>query len=114
MNDEYLKFAKEVAYEAGKIMLQYFKKDNGATYKQDKTIVTLADTKINDYLIQKVKETFPNHCVDGEEESFGKSNYVWVCDPIDGTAMYARHIPVSVFSLALRSEERRVGKECGS
>ncbi len=101
MNDEYLKFAKEVAYEAGKIMLQYFKKDNGATYKQDKTIVTLADTKINDYLIQKVKETFPNHCVDGEEESFGKSNYVWVCDPIDGTAMYARHIPVSVFSLAL-------------
>ena len=44
---------------------------------------------------------FPTHCVDGEEEQFGKSNYVWVCDPIDGTAMYARGIPVAVFSLAL-------------
>ena len=26
---------------------------------------------------------------------------MWVCDPVDGTAMYARHIPVAVFSLAL-------------
>lgn len=52
-------------------------------------------------LIDKVKEIFPEHCVDGEEEQFGYSDYVWVCDPVDGTAMYARHIPVAVFSLAL-------------
>lgn len=26
---------------------------------------------------------------------------MWVCDPVDGTAMYARHIPIAVFSLAL-------------
>ena len=52
-------------------------------------------------LIKNVKEKFPTHSVDGEEEQFGKSNYVWVCDPVDGTAMYARHIPVAVFSLAL-------------
>jgi len=98
---EYLEFAKEVAYKAGEIMLKYFKGDNGASYKFDQTIVTKADTEINEYLIKKVKETYPTHCVDGEEEQFGKSNYVWVCDPVDGTAMYARHIPVAVFSLAL-------------
>lgn len=46
-------------------------------------------------------EKYPNHAVDGEEEQFGKSKYKWVCDPVDGTAMYARHIPVAVFSLAL-------------
>ena len=39
--------------------------------------------------------------IDGEEEKFGNSDYTWVCDPVDGTAMYARHIPVAVFSLAL-------------
>lgn len=101
MSEEYLEFAKEVAFEAGKIMLKYFKIDNGETYKCDKTIVTLADKEINEYLIEKVKEKFPEHSVDGEEKSFGKSKYVWVCDPVDGTAMYARHIPVAVFSLAL-------------
>ena len=101
MEQNYLRFAKEIAYKAGKIMLKYFKTDNGSNYKFDQTIVTKADTEINEYLIKRVKKVFPNHSVDGEEEQFGKSNYVWVCDPVDGTAMYARHIPVAVFSLAL-------------
>ena len=101
MEQEYLNFAKDIAYKAGEIMLKYFKGDNGASYKFDQTIVTKADTEINNYLITRVKEAFPTHCVDGEEEQFGSSDYVWVCDPVDGTAMYARHIPVAVFSLAL-------------
>lgn len=98
---KYLAFAKEIALEAGKIMEKYFYSNNGASYKGDRTIVTLADKEINSYLIQRVKEEFPEHSVDGEEEKFGDSEYVWVCDPVDGTAMYARHIPVAVFSLAL-------------
>lgn len=101
MEQEYLEFAKDIARYAGKIMLKYFNQDNGASYKGDKTIVTLADTEINSYLIKKVTEKYPNHAVDGEEEQFGESKYKWVCDPVDGTAMYARHIPVAVFSLAL-------------
>ena len=99
--NEYLEFAKDIAYEAGKIMKKYFSGDNGANYKFDQTIVTKADTEINHLLVERVKEKYPNNCVDGEEEQFGKSKFVWVCDPVDGTAMYARHIPVAVFSLAL-------------
>ena len=100
-SNEYLNFAKEMCSEAGKIMKKYFYQDSGISYKGDRTIVTLADKEINHILIEKVKEKFPNHSVDGEEEKFGESKYVWVCDPVDGTAMYARHIPVAVFSLAL-------------
>ena len=98
---EYLDFAKEIALKAGEIMRKYFNIDNGQTYKNDKTIVTLADREINSYLIKRVKETYPAHSVDGEEEGYGEGKYVWVCDPVDGTAMYARGIPVAVFSLAL-------------
>ena len=101
MQERYLEFAKEIAIEAGKIMLKHFNNENKSCYKEDNTIVTIADTEINDYLIKRVKKEFPTHSVDGEENKFGASNYVWVCDPIDGTAMYARGIPVSVFSLAL-------------
>lgn len=101
MEQEYLDFAKSIAKKAGTIMKKYFTDDNGATYKGDNTIVTKADKEINSYLIEQVKKQYPSHSVDGEEEQFGKSNFVWVCDPIDGTAMYARHIPVAVFSLAL-------------
>ena len=99
--EQYLEFAKEVAYKAKEIMFKYFSCDNGSSYKYDQTIVTKADTEINDYLIKRVKEEYPTHSVDGEEAQFGSSQYVWVCDPVDGTAMYARHIPVAVFSLAL-------------
>ena len=37
-NKEYLKFAKEIAYEAGKIMLRYFNQNNGSSYKGDNDI----------------------------------------------------------------------------
>ena len=99
--EQYLEFAKEIASKAKEIMLKYFSCDNGSSYKYDQTIVTKADTEINDYLITMVKEVYPDHSVDGEEQQFGDSRYVWVCDPVDGTAMYARHIPTAVFSLAL-------------
>ncbi len=99
--EEYLDFAKDIAKYAGEVMIKYFTQNNGASYKGDKTIVTLADIEINSYLIKRVKGKYPSHSVDGEEEQFGKSDYVWVCDSVDGTAMYARHIPVAVFSLAL-------------
>lgn len=101
MEQVYLQFAKDIAYKAGEIMIKYFNQFNDSNYKEDNTIVTIADKEINKYLINEVREKFGTHSVDGEEESNGKSNLVWVCDPIDGTALYARQIYNSVFSLAL-------------
>lgn len=102
MYNEYLDFAKEIALYAGKIMMENYHNDIALNYKEDKTVVTLVDKKINSYLIEKVKEKYKNHSVNGEEESYNKdSEYIWVCDPLDGTSMYVNHIPVFVFSLAL-------------
>lgn len=100
---QYLTFAKKIALQAGKIMLHYFDVEGISDYKSDKTIVTIADKKINQFLIDKVKKTYPDHGVFGEESSYRQDNtsVLWVCDPIDGTAMFARGIPIAVFSLAL-------------
>ena len=101
---EYLEFAKKISKKAGKIMLKYFNKENSYAYKSDKTIVTEVDKKINRFVIDEIRKKYPTHAIDGEEEKYGKSKYTWVCDPIDGTAMYARKIPLSVFSLALTED----------
>lgn len=101
---EYLEFAKKISKKAGKIMLKYFNKENSYAYKSDKTIVTEVDKKINIFVIDEIRKKYPTHAIDGEEEKYGKSKYTWVCDPIDGTAMYARKIPLSVFSLALTED----------
>ena len=99
--NEYLDFAIDFARTAGKIMQDNFHADKGISYKSDHTIVTKVDTQINQLLIQEVEASFPGHCVQGEENSQGTGRYVWVCDPVDGTAMYARGVPVAMFSLAL-------------
>lgn len=102
-NSEYKEFAIRMAKEAGKIMLGHFKIGMKRKYKKDNSPVTEADLKINSLLVKKVTKLFPKHSVLGEEESntVKNSEYVWVCDPIDGTIPYSLGIPISTFSLAL-------------
>jgi myo-inositol-1(or 4)-monophosphatase len=103
-----LAIAKELAYEAGKIMLNYF---NSAaanpTQKSDSTIVTKADTEINDLVIKVLGEKTPDYSVWGEEQSaiIDNSEYTWVCDPVDGTQPFAKVIPISTFSVALVNKD---------
>ena len=102
MYNEYLEFAKKIALYAGKTMLEHYNTNVDMNYKEDKTVVTLVDKKINSYLIDEVKNKYKDHSVKGEEENYNNnSDYTWVCDPLDGTGMYVNHIPVFVFSLAL-------------
>ncbi len=98
---EYLEFAKRLALEAGEIMRKYFLVTD-TTWKSDNTPLTQADTEINSLVIQRINEAYPTHSVLGEEESDMKdSQYVWVCDPVDGTMPYSHGLPISTFSLAL-------------
>lgn len=101
--DKELTFAKELAHEAGTIMRRYFRaEDIGTEWKSDDTPLTVADTKINRMVIDRVKEAYPSHSVIGEEESYDNGgDYVWVVDPIDGTIPFSLGIPVSTFLLAL-------------
>lgn len=101
MNEQYLEFAKSVAAEAGEIMRRYYGQSPASEIKEDNTIVTIADKEINWMVIERVQAAYPDHAVDGEEESHSKdSKHLWVCDPIDGTNPFAFTMAVSVFSLA--------------
>ncbi len=99
----YKSFMTDLAQKAGRTMLKHFSFRVKNSYKLDHSPVTKADLDINHLVIESVKRRFPTHDVLGEEESHlsNSSEYVWVCDPIDGTIPYSRGIPVSVFSLAL-------------
>ena len=67
MLEEYLEFAKDIASKAKEITLKYFNKEINSSYKLDNTIVTNVDIEINKYLIERVKEVYPEHSVIGEE-----------------------------------------------
>jgi fructose-1,6-bisphosphatase/inositol monophosphatase family enzyme len=105
-----LEVAKELAIQAGAIMLQYFDGDQQIEIKADNTPVTVADKLINDLVIQKLVEAFPNDGIIGEEKStteYGMGRK-WFCDPIDGTKAYVWGVPTAMFSLALVIDGRPV------
>lgn len=97
-----LDFAIELAYDAGKIMLEYFKIGVEHVAKHDQSPVTEADIKINNLVIERIRKKYPEHGVLGEEASWNlPAKFTWVCDPIDGTRPFVYGLPYSVFSLAL-------------
>jgi myo-inositol-1(or 4)-monophosphatase len=101
MNDKI--FVLDLAKQAGVIMRRHFYDEVQKEWKSDKTPVTIADKEINDLVAAAVAKDYSSHGLLTEE---GGSNhedreYLWVCDPIDGTLPYAHGIPTSAFSLAL-------------
>ncbi|EKE14586.1 MAG: hypothetical protein ACD_12C00405G0004 [uncultured bacterium] len=104
MNDynNELELAKQLAIKAGEIITKNFLHST-ITIKSNLTPVTETDLAVSKLVIEEVKNTFPNHEVFDEEfqHESHDAEYIWVCDPVDGTIPFSHHIPTSMFSLAL-------------
>ncbi|MBU2542659.1 inositol monophosphatase [Patescibacteria group bacterium] len=91
-----LEFAKNLARDAGSLALGYYKEGINQRFKSDPTdVVTDADIAVSDFIIEKIKETYPEHGIiseESEENINETAEYVWVVDPIDGTRNFAKHI----------------------
>lgn len=97
-----LEFAKNLALEAGNIIVKWLYGGTTREWKSNITPVTEADFEINALVINRVQESFPGDCVRGEESSAETdSTRVWVCDPIDGTIPFTFGVAASTFTLAL-------------
>jgi myo-inositol-1(or 4)-monophosphatase len=103
MYQQYQRFAESFVTRAGAIMLEHFHTGMDKQWKSDTTPVTAADLAINHMLITEVAAQFPGHAVKGEEESHdvAGAEFLWVCDPLDGTIPFAHGLPISVSALAL-------------
>src|SRR4051812_11328552 len=100
---DYKKFALDLAEKAGAIMKKNFDLKMTKQLKADKTFVTETDLAINTMVSEAVKNNFPEHGIITEEAASENSDkeFVWVCDPVDGTIPFSHGVPTSVFSLAL-------------
>lgn len=97
-----LEFAKDLAQQAGAIMLKNFQLGMKREWKVDNTPLTVTDTTINELVINEVKKQFPKDGVVGEEDSnYDHQPRAWVVDPVDGTLPFSSNIPIATFCLAL-------------
>lgn len=109
-----LEIMQRIARQAGEIMRQYFYADQQRVIKDDGTPLTIADTTINQMVIEELAREFPDDIVIGEEASTGGYGMGrrWLCDPIDGTKAFTWGVPTAMFSLGLVIDGRPVLGVC--
>ncbi len=107
---EFAAFAETLADAARTILVPAAAQLPEARLKADKSYVTETDRAIERRLRAMIADGFPDHGVVGEE--YGSENadaeFVWVLDPIDGTAPFVAGIPVYGTLIALAHEGRPI------
>jgi myo-inositol-1(or 4)-monophosphatase len=102
--DAFLETAKQIVHEAGQIAGREFGASRIVRTKQYSDIVTEGDLRVEEHVLSKLRQSYPDHGFVSEEagEHCRDAEYVWILDPIDGTKYYARGIPLYSISLALK------------
>ena len=106
---QYLDFAIETAYLAGKLTLGYFQTNLEIQFKKDDSPVTVADRKAEELIRARIEKHFPTHAIVGEEMGAGGSenaSHRWFIDPIDGTKSFMRGIPLYAVLIGLEIDGR--------
>jgi myo-inositol-1(or 4)-monophosphatase len=103
----FLDTALAAAAAAGKV-IERFKTEplNVKTKGQHYNLVTAADVACEDAITAAVRAAYPDHNILAEEKDYGKTDspFLWVIDPIDGTANFAHGFPHFAVSIALAHE----------
>ncbi len=109
-DEELCAFALSVLDETDAIALRHLAGGLTVRTKADATLVTQADTQIEQLLRQRIAERYPSHGVLGEEfgTEAGDGETRWIVDPIDGTHNMVRGIPIFATLLAVEREGRLV------
>jgi myo-inositol-1(or 4)-monophosphatase len=106
---DYMNFAAETVWQAGRLTLAHFQTGVQPEWKADDSPVTIADREAEQFMRRHISATYPGHDLIGEE--FGANNtsgasHIWYIDPIDGTKSFIRGVPFYAVLLGLEIEGR--------
>ncbi len=103
-------FAQQLVRDAGALAMQQYRPGRrlAAESKGLQDVVTAADRAVESFVVARIAEAFPGDVVLGEEHGFSAAfdghAPLWIVDPIDGTANFARGLPLWCVSLGLLVE----------
>ena len=87
-----LEFSRKLARDAGRLAHSAFG-TSATSMKGRHDVVTAMDREVERFIRGAIAERYPDDAIIGEEEGGGGGERLWLIDPIDGTANYARGIP---------------------
>lgn len=97
--------AVRAARAAGAVILRYMNRVEGLAVEEKARhdYVSEVDRMAEAEIVRELRRAFPAHAVLGEETGLtGKSDKVWVVDPLDGTHNYLRGFPHFCVSIGFR------------
>ncbi len=98
------KLCREMALSAGQVAMEGFARRDSSSIgmKGPQDFLTETDSAVERHIKARIAEVFPEDGFLGEETGIGGdvTGNVWVVDPIDGTANFARDIPHFCISIA--------------
>jgi myo-inositol-1(or 4)-monophosphatase len=107
-----LRFAIELARRAGRLGMNFFREIDKLSIesKGHQDLVSNGDREVELFIRAELAKHYPADAIVGEEHGAaeGTSGYVWVIDPIDGTANFVRGIPAWTVVIACVREGRTV------
>jgi myo-inositol-1(or 4)-monophosphatase len=83
---------RALARDAGKLAHRGFG-TSATTMKGRHDVVTAMDREVERFIRTAIGARYPQDAVIGEEEGGGGGERLWLIDPIDGTANYAKGLP---------------------
>ncbi len=103
----YLDVAVEVARQAGKLLLAHFDRGVPVSYKGGADLITEADRRSEELIVERLGSYFPKHSVVAEEGGgrSAESPFCWYVDPLDGTTNFVHGYPCFAVSIALMQEK---------
>lgn len=104
-------FLEKLICEAGELSLEYHSRVGQlqVTRKTEKDLVTEADKAVEEFIVGKIRQAYPEHGIFGEESGVTEGNeYCWVIDPIDGTSSFVHGQPFYSVSIGLEKDGQGV------
>lgn len=113
MQDEtsnFLEFAKSVAKESAKILIEARPNSKIAVQKDNCDYALDADLKSEQHILKRINEKYPQHSILTEESGFHDKNsqYLWVIDPLEGTLNYKNGLALWAVNIALFKENEPI------
>jgi 3'(2'), 5'-bisphosphate nucleotidase len=87
--------AKQLALDAGAILMQHYERGPTVDWKAPGDPVTSADREANEWIVTRLAREFPKDAILSEEQPDDLSrldqSHVWMIDPMDGTREFIEH-----------------------
>jgi myo-inositol-1(or 4)-monophosphatase len=107
--DTLLSVAIDAAHKAGAVLVECTRVGFHIEHKQVINLVTDADHRAEQRIIDVIHDAFPTHPVLAEERGLTEdspSRYKWIIDPLDGTTNFAHGFPAYCVSIGVECDGR--------